>query len=168
MGISLGSSSKKPYVGSKEVQEAYVGSQLVYQNAPPFVYAFLGNANDYVIADWCQLTRYAAVKKYEGIYRITVNAGVSGGEYGTVTLDISQLKKKNKIEFDYKADGGVAYNFYCPLKIGEKIYSLPTSNTYKHAEYTIPAGVNSILFQISSNKQYIVDNALILNSIRIE
>ena len=38
MGISLGSSSKKPYVGSKEVQEAYVGSTLVYQNVPNYEY----------------------------------------------------------------------------------------------------------------------------------
>lgn len=38
MGISLGSSSKKPYVGSKEVKEAYVGSQLVYQSMPDTTY----------------------------------------------------------------------------------------------------------------------------------
>ena len=38
MGISFGSASKKPYVGSKEVQEAYVGSQLVYRAVPPSVY----------------------------------------------------------------------------------------------------------------------------------
>lgn len=35
MGISFGSVGKKPYVGGKEVQEAYVGSQLVYQNEVP-------------------------------------------------------------------------------------------------------------------------------------
>ena len=32
MSISFGSTGIKPYVGNKEVQEAYVGSTLVYQN----------------------------------------------------------------------------------------------------------------------------------------
>lgn len=35
MGISFGSKSVKPYVGGKEVTEAYVGSQLVYKNEVP-------------------------------------------------------------------------------------------------------------------------------------
>ena len=38
MGISFGSTGIKPYVGSKEVQEAYVGSTLVYQNMPNYEY----------------------------------------------------------------------------------------------------------------------------------
>lgn len=38
MGISFGSVGKKPYVGSKEVQEAYVGNQLVYQSMPDTTY----------------------------------------------------------------------------------------------------------------------------------
>ena len=35
MSISFGSTGRKPYVGNKEVQEAYVGSQLVYKNEVP-------------------------------------------------------------------------------------------------------------------------------------
>lgn len=38
MGISFGSTGIKPYVGSKEVKEAYVGSTLVYQNVPNYEY----------------------------------------------------------------------------------------------------------------------------------
>ena len=45
MGISFGSASKKPYVGSKEVQEAYVGSQLVYKGKPNPVTLFDGTVS---------------------------------------------------------------------------------------------------------------------------
>lgn len=168
MGISFGSTGIKPYVGSKEVQEAYVGSQLVYQNTPPFVYAFLGNANDYVIADWCQLTRYAQVEKNSGIYRITIQAGAKGGERGTVTLDISQLKKKNKITFEYKTLDGVSYNIYYPLTIGSKTYSLPVKTTFTTVEYAITADANTITFQAANGREYLQSQALILNAIRIE
>lgn len=42
MGISFGSTGIKPYVGSKEVKEAYVGSQLVYKGKPNPVTLFNG------------------------------------------------------------------------------------------------------------------------------
>ena len=35
MAISFGSNGVKPYVGGSEIQEAYVGSQLVYRNEVP-------------------------------------------------------------------------------------------------------------------------------------
>ena len=38
MGISFGSTGIKPYVGSKEVQEAYVGNKLVYSANPDSTY----------------------------------------------------------------------------------------------------------------------------------
>lgn len=38
MPISIGSKNVKPYVGGKEVKEAYVGSTLVYQNVPNYEY----------------------------------------------------------------------------------------------------------------------------------
>lgn len=49
MSISKGGQSVKPYVGSKEVKEAYVGSQLVYRATPPYLYFFLGRENDYIL-----------------------------------------------------------------------------------------------------------------------
>lgn len=49
MSISFGSTGIKPYVGSKEVKEAYVGSQLVYRATPPYLYFFLGRENDYIL-----------------------------------------------------------------------------------------------------------------------
>ena len=72
MGISFGSKSVKPYVGGKEVKEAYVGSQLVYQATYPYKYAFLGTANNYMLADWCTIGQSVAITKYNEIYRIAL------------------------------------------------------------------------------------------------
>ena len=68
MAISFGSGAVKPYVGGSEIQEAYVGSQLVYRAKSPYTYRFLGTENNYVI-DGTLLTG-AAVTKEDGIYRI--------------------------------------------------------------------------------------------------
>lgn len=63
MGISFGSTGIKPYVGSKEVQEAYVGSQLVYRAGLPDSYMFLGAENDYYISGNVQLVKQASIEK---------------------------------------------------------------------------------------------------------
>ena len=100
MGISFGSKSVKPYVGSKEVTEAYVGNQLVYRAVPPVVYGFLGSENDYAIAEWCQLTDNAAIVKESGIYRIALSRQAYAGHvYGIVTL--SEIKGK-QLKFTFK------------------------------------------------------------------
>lgn len=67
MGISFGSVSKKPYVGSKEVTEAYVGSQLVYRSGLPYYYYFLGGTEKYQISDNCLLQDGAAIAKPSGV-----------------------------------------------------------------------------------------------------
>lgn len=48
MSISFGSASKKPYVGSKEVKEAYVGSTLVYQSVLPEIVIFDGYTSNVI------------------------------------------------------------------------------------------------------------------------
>ena len=63
MSISFGSTGIKPYVGSKEVQEAYVGSQLVYRASLPSNYMFLGTENDYYKSDNVQLVKQADIAK---------------------------------------------------------------------------------------------------------
>ena len=47
MSISFGSTGIKPYVGSKEVQEAYVGSTLVYSAGPANPIIFQGTEINY-------------------------------------------------------------------------------------------------------------------------
>lgn len=86
MGISLGNSNKKPYVGSKEVQEAYVGSQLVYRATPPYVYGFLGGENDYIKADWVTLDSRVSIVKFNNIYRL------SFGGNSTLTINLAERK----------------------------------------------------------------------------
>lgn len=116
MGISLGSSSKKPYVGSKEVQEAYVGSQLVYRATPPYVYAFLGGQNDYMLASWCTLSAKGATIVKEGTnFRIALSAyyetGTGQSPFGKVTM-IMPAGAGSVLSFMYKMSAGggsVAY-----------------------------------------------------------
>lgn len=86
MGISFGSTGIKPYVGSKEVQEAYVGNQLVYKAVPPYVYGFLGRENDYILADWVTLGNRVSTSKYDNIYRITF------GKNSTLTINLTERK----------------------------------------------------------------------------
>lgn len=76
MSISFGSKSVKPYVGGKEVQEAYVGSQLVYRATPPYKYYFLGTENDYILDNSVITlsTQRAAITKDGGIYRIALTS----------------------------------------------------------------------------------------------
>lgn len=82
MGISFGSKSVKPYFGSKEVKEAYVGSQLVYTSKPLDNYAFLGGENNYFLADWVNINggvpnynTSATIVKESGIYRLSNSPG---------------------------------------------------------------------------------------------
>ena len=76
MSISLGNSSKKPYVGSKEVQEAYVGSQLVYSAAPPYNFYFVGGETKYFISPNVVLPNYNATiakKNGTGNYMVAIS-----------------------------------------------------------------------------------------------
>lgn len=89
MGISFGNTGVTPYVGSKEVTEAYVGSQLVYTGKPPYNYAFLGGENKYFLANWVALTEHikdypatCTVVKDNGIFRISSDAG----QYGSFVI----------------------------------------------------------------------------------
>lgn len=105
MSISLGSSSKKPYVGSKEVKEAYVGTQKVYSAAPPIYYGFLGSENNYELADWCQLTNRTTTEKYQNVFRLTFPSSYQLSNVSNVTIT-SILG--NTLKFTYAAN--IAYN----------------------------------------------------------
>ena len=79
MSISFGNTGIKPYVGNKEVKEAYVGSQLVYRAIPPYYYFFLGTPNNYII-NRTELLENAEVTNagYEN-YVIKMTTKKSGG-----------------------------------------------------------------------------------------
>ena len=117
MGISLGSSSKKPYVGSKEVQEAYVGSQLVYRAVPPAIYKFLGTETDYII-DGTLVG--ANITKDQNVYRIAIgsNGGVfictteKGMDLKFLTRNITPVSRYMYIQYGRRIAPGTAYDSF--------------------------------------------------------
>lgn len=128
MAISFGSVSKKPYVGSKEVTEAYVGSQLVYRAGLPNYYYFLGGKEKYQISDNCLLQDGAAIAKPSGVTnfmlsikaqnRIRLNGINSFAGYSlkfTTCAKGGYDTNKAQVIF-YTAGGGIAnytnFNYY--------------------------------------------------------
>ena len=142
MSISFGNTGIKPYVGSKEVKEAYVGSQLVYRATPPYVYAFLGGETDYTIASWCTLSSLnAVIAKETGIYRLTFTSS-SRDNYGYVTLNMSGISGK-KLSFIAKTNYASGVNVL--LKIGSSTtYPLAGKNDYNLITADIPDGTTTI------------------------
>lgn len=112
MSISKGGQSVKPYVGGKEVKEAYVGSQLVYRATPPYVYAFLGGTNDYILASWCTLSQTGAAIVKEGAnFRIALSSGFNASYnpyYGAITM-IIPADAGSAFSFMYKMGGSGGY-----------------------------------------------------------
>lgn len=107
MSISKGGQSVKPYVGSKEVKEAYVGSQLVYRATPPYVYGFLGGQDNYVLAGWCSLSSNgAAITKEGSNFRIALSSYYQFGSwnYGEVLIS-KPAEAGNTLSFMVKAGG---------------------------------------------------------------
>lgn len=142
MGISFGSVSKKPYVGSKEVTEAYVGTKKVYSAAPPIYYGFLGAENDYVIAEWCQLVQGAAIAKDQGIYRIGLSRTGQGS--GIVSLG---APKAQKLKFTARLVSTLA-NVGIVYKVGgvEKSYGVTGLNTqnFTLVDFTLPENTTEV------------------------
>lgn len=147
MGISFGSVSKKPYVGSKEVKEAYVGTQKVYSAAPPIYYGFLGTENDYVIAPWCKLGDATSIVKNDNIYRIALS--VTSTDYGRI--EINEIKG-NKFKFITKG------NNLAHLQIGFLVNGNMTVNTisgisttdYTLKSYDVPIGTTRMVLNCNS------------------
>lgn len=146
MGISLGNSSKKPYVGSKEVQEAYVGNQLVYSAKPPYVYAFLGAENEYLIQPWCQLTQYASVTKYNNVYAIAITSG-SGSTRGQIDISLTNNTALN-VSVSYIWSGSPSYSaptlaFYNGSTYISNV-KLSVAQTYTTQTVNVPQNATSI------------------------
>lgn len=147
MGISFGSKSVKPYFGSKEVQEAYVGSQLVYRATPPYIYFFLGGENDYILNSVD--LRGNAVAKPDGsnVFNIANRYTLTGDKQGFVDVtDLSQYVGRN-ITMIIKPAGGMSgseatliFRFYgAGSAIVGQQYAYPKfGSDYATYTYTIP------------------------------
>lgn len=143
MGISFGSKSVKPYVGGKEVQEAYVGNQLVYSSKPPYNYAFLGGENRYFLADWVSLTEHVAgfpdtctIVRDDGIFRITSGAG----QYGSFV--IKDVPNKT-LKFIARVAG-----------LGTVVSAFRVYYTAADPSYTTPSWTQLQNFNVNSSTEY--------------
>lgn len=107
MGIFVGSGSVKPYVGDTEIKEAYVGSELIYKSALPYIYYFLGAENDYVISPNCALTRNAAIVKPNGepTYKIALSYNNDTEIGGIVDAKSVGDYVGHNFEFVHRTDG---------------------------------------------------------------
>lgn len=101
MGISFGSTGIKPYVGSKEVKEAYVGSQLVYKSGLPYNYYFLGGENDYFINDNVQLLVNTNITKPAGKSTYKIASYYSNSQSGYFDLKNVEQFVGWKLKFTY-------------------------------------------------------------------
>lgn len=165
MSISKGGQSVKPYVGSKEVKEAYVGSQLVYRAVPPVYYAFLGSENSYELAPWASIApSNTTIVKDGGIYRVQIT-GAGGGIAGSGFLSLNEIKAP-VLRFTRKNYGlldivGITNNGQRILKnYGAYVtgWSLET--------VTIPADIVGIKFQKSADAG--ITSPVYLDAVRLE
>lgn len=155
MGISFGSVSKKPYVGSKEVEEAYVGNQLVYRAVPPYNYAFLSGETAYVLADYVTIGSRMSFPKDGGLFRLhmpgnehltlnqvlgnTIAINVKSGPHqGTITNRTIYIKYTN-------AAGGLISNQQVVIPDGG----------YHAFSHSIPAGCSKIEINNTTEPGYI-------------
>lgn len=134
MGISFGSKSVKPYVGGKEVAEAYVGSQLVYKAQKlPYHYVYLGTENAYYISDLVTLGTGAAITKPTGAttYKLALS-GLAGNSI-KINLDPEFVGQR----FKFLARGAtnavsIDVKFYSSSGLGsESTFNLTTQETLK-------------------------------------
>lgn len=160
MGISLGSSSKKPYVGSKEVKEAYVGSTLVYRAGPGSNYAFLGTADGYYLAKWCTYEN-GGIEQDSGIYKIRLDKGMQGK--GIITLNINSGNNFSVLKFAGRANSSSGS---LVLKISvDGGTAQDVTLTYKEKEFSVNIKANAQSIVIKNNS---TAYAALLNNIYLE
>lgn len=149
MGISFGIKTIKPYVGGKEVQEAYVGSQLVYRATPPYVYFFHGTENDYILNSVD--LRGSPIGKPEGSNNLNIKNRytLTNDQYGYV--DVTNLGQYvgRVITSIIKPYGGIdnqqaklCFRFYgSGVSIISQYYKYPKfGSDYVTYSYQIPKG----------------------------
>lgn len=173
MGISFGSTSKKPYVGSKEVQEAYVGNQLVYKAAPPYIYAFLGEETSYYLADWASLQprpndypKTMEITKDGGVFRATM--GQSFSCFGMNQIPTRKLKfivRSNASGGQYYQGLEVLYTTYSYTSKATSLKYFTVTPNYQLCEVNIPEAAKVILIGKSINTPGV---SFFLDEIRFE
>lgn len=161
MSISFGSTSIKPYVGSKEVKEAYVGSALVYQGVPPVVYAFQGDASTYTIAPWCELTKDAIIAKNGDTYCIALYNSNTGRGYITLTKVYHKYLKFGSKRTD---EASITANviFYRNGEVADNKPFQGYASYFQQYSFAIPEGCDKIVIQSDAtmNNVHLITNYL--------
>ena len=159
MGISFGSKSVKPYVGGKEVAEAYVGNQLIYQNKPPYTYVFLGGKSQYYLADYASVENGITFQKESDIYRVVFPKGTSGVPH----MYINQVNG-NRLKFIYKPESysgtstlAVYGNSSTTVWSQLKVITLGV-NDYTLASVNIPSQYTQVRIELSGYVRCFVDD----------
>lgn len=166
MSISKGGQSVKPYVGSKEVKEAYVGNQLVYKGYP-YKYAFLGTENDYMLANWCSIGQKVTIIKWLDIFRIALPyTGSPDDNDNIVILNNIDSTKYKLLKFTAYVQAPTNRNSTVSFMKGNtqlsfQYYNIPNA-TEKALSYDIPDGTTEIRIKTG------VSLNLYLDAIRIE
>lgn len=158
MSISIGSTNVKPYVGDKEVKEAYVGSTLVYRAGPGSNYAFLGTADGYYLAKWCTYTN-VNIKQESGIYKMRLNPTKSGR--GKISLDISGQNKYTILKFTGKCSGGNSLVLKVSVD-GGTAQDITLTNQEKEFSVAVKANAQSIVIDNNSISYFALLNNIYL------
>ena len=161
MGISFGSASKKPYVGSKEVAEAYVGSQLVYKNRPSDNWVYIGEENKYYLATYANLINGTFTKE-ENIFRVAL-----ANDYQKLSINEihgNTLKFISKFSNRY-SNGGYVY-FYNNSGIRFDNKAIKNAGKYTLNTVTIPSNTSKI--EILGSPADIAQGTVYVDEVRFE
>ena len=168
MGISFGSTGIKPYVGSKEVQEAYVGSQLVYRAGLPYYYYFLGSENDYAINENCVLQVSASVSKpsWASTYKIALGPGSGYTNPEVRLINVAEFVGK-KLKFLYRSGANYGNIMQIVFKKSDNTtisyVNLNATNSEILTSNLVPAGTSYIALKPAT-----VTTGYYLDAIRFE
>ena len=161
MSISKGGQSVKPYVGSKEVQEAYVGSQLVYKSGLPYYYYFLGAETDYFINDNTKLMVNTVITKPAGktTYKIASSYSQSAGQPLVGYFELQNVAQFVGwlFKFTYFGEQNKSLEVYIDYRTsGNQLIHTNTLDLTSNSEksFIAPVPVNCALIRIRMGGQY--------------
>lgn len=156
MPISIGSKNAKPYVGNKEVKEAYVGSTLVYQNVPNYEYPPYVMNKGYTALE-INGSNSATFVEGTGIVFTRPSAGLAYVRFNTP--DSISTKKKGVVVVN-----GTSYSFNYPSETPLS-YTIITIQITNSAPYKVQVGYRIGTVNTTTTVTTIDDNTNVVVSL---